>query len=34
MVNAYTLGGYLHVFLFLAIAAIIIQLLQGRSVAP
>jgi hypothetical protein len=30
MVSSYTLGGFLHVLLFLAVAAVIIRLIQGR----
>lgn len=32
MVSAYTLGGFLHVLLFLAVVAVVIRLIQGRSV--
>jgi hypothetical protein len=31
MVSSYTLGGFIHILLFLAVVAIIIQLLQGRG---
>ena len=31
MVSSYTLGGFIHVLLFLAVVALIIQLLQGRG---
>jgi hypothetical protein len=31
MVSSYTLGGFLHILLFLAVVAIIIQLIQGRG---
>lgn len=31
MVSSYTLSGYLHILLFLAIVAIIISLIQGRT---
>lgn len=34
MVSSYTLGGYLHILLFLVVVVVIIQLLQGRGVAP
>lgn len=30
MVSAYTLGGFIHVLLFLAIAAVLIRVIQGR----
>jgi Family of unknown function (DUF5670) len=33
MVSSYTVGGFIHILLFLAIAAILIRLLQGRSIA-
>ena len=32
MVTSYTLSGFIHVLLFLAIAMIIIRLVQGRRV--
>jgi hypothetical protein len=32
MVSAYTLGGYIHILLVLAVVALIIRLIQGRSV--
>jgi hypothetical protein len=32
MVSSYTLGGFLHILLFLAIAAVAIRLIQGRRV--
>jgi hypothetical protein len=31
MVSSYTLGGFIHILLFLAVVSIIIQLLQGRG---
>jgi hypothetical protein len=31
MVTSYTLSGFIHVLLFLAIAMILIRLIQGRS---
>lgn len=34
MVSAHSLGGFLHILLFLAIVAVIIQLLQGRAPQP
>lgn len=30
MVTSYTLGGLLHILLFLAIAAVLIRIIQGR----
>ena len=30
MVSSYTLGGFLHVLLLLAVAAILINIIQGR----
>ncbi len=32
MVSSYTLGGFIHILLLLAIAAVIIRLIQGRRV--
>jgi hypothetical protein len=31
MVTTYTLGGFIHVLLFLAIACILIRVIQGRA---
>ena len=31
MVSAYTLGGFIHILLVLAVVAILIRLIQGRS---
>lgn len=31
MVSSYTLGGFIHILLVLAIVAILIRLIQGRS---
>jgi hypothetical protein len=31
VVSSYTLGGYIHLLLLLAIAAILIRLIQGRN---
>ena len=31
MVTSYTLGGFLHILLVLAIAAVLIRVIQGRS---
>jgi Family of unknown function (DUF5670) len=30
MVSSYTLGGYLHLLLLLAVAVVLIRLIQGR----
>ena len=32
MVSSYTLGGFIHLLLVLAIAVILIRVIQGRSV--
>ncbi len=32
MVSSYTLGGFIHILLVLAVIAVIIRLIQGRSV--
>jgi hypothetical protein len=32
MVTAYTIGGFIHILLVLAIIAVIIRLIQGRRV--
>lgn len=32
MVSSYTLGGYIHILLVVAVVALIIRLIQGRSV--
>ena len=32
MVTAYTLGGYLHILLIIAVAAVLIRLIQGRQI--
>jgi hypothetical protein len=32
MVTAYTMGGFIHVLLVLALVAVVIQLLSGRRV--
>lgn len=31
LVTSYTLGGFLHLLLLLAIAAVLIRIIQGRS---
>ncbi|HET9408475.1 MAG TPA: lmo0937 family membrane protein [Candidatus Sulfotelmatobacter sp.] len=33
MVSSYTLGGFIHILLVLAIVTVLIRLIQGRSVA-
>jgi hypothetical protein len=33
MISSYTLGGFIHILLVLAIIAILIRLIQGRSPA-
>jgi hypothetical protein len=33
MISAYTLGGFIHILLVLAIVAVLIRLIQGRPVA-
>jgi hypothetical protein len=30
MVSAYTLGGYIHILLLLALVAVVVQLITGR----
>jgi hypothetical protein len=32
MISSYTLGGFIHILLVLAIVAVLIRLIQGRSV--
>ena len=32
MVTAYTMGGFIHILLILAIAAVLIQVINGRRV--
>jgi hypothetical protein len=32
LVSAYTLGGFIHILLVLAIVVVVIQLIQGRRV--
>ena len=31
MVSSYTLGGFIHILLILAVVAILVRLIQGRS---
>ena len=31
MVSSYTLGGFIHILLVLAVAAVLIRLIQGRN---
>jgi hypothetical protein len=33
MVSSYTLGGFVHILLVLAVVAVLIRLIQGRPVA-
>jgi hypothetical protein len=33
LVSAYTMGGFIHVLLVLALVVIVIRVIQGRSVA-
>jgi hypothetical protein len=33
MISSYTLGGFIHILLVLAIVAVLIRLIQGRPVA-
>ena len=33
MVSSYTLGGYIHILLLIALAVVLIRLIQGRPVA-
>jgi hypothetical protein len=33
MVSSYTLGGFIHILLVLAVVAVVIRLIQGRPVA-
>jgi len=32
MVSAYTIGGFIHILLVLAVIVVLVRLLQGRSV--
>jgi hypothetical protein len=32
MVSSYTIGGYIHILLVLAVVALLVRLIQGRSV--
>ncbi len=32
LVSSYTLGGFIHILLVLAVIAIVVQLLQGRRI--
>jgi hypothetical protein len=32
MVSSYTLGGFIHILLVIAVAVLLIRLIQGRSV--
>jgi hypothetical protein len=33
MISSYTLGGFIHILLVLAVIAVLIRLIQGRSPA-
>jgi len=33
VVSAYTLGGYVHILLLLAVVTVLIRLIQGRRIA-
>ncbi len=33
MVSSYTLGGFIHILLVLAVVAVLVRLIQGRPVA-
>jgi hypothetical protein len=33
VVSSYTIGGFIHILLVIAIAVVLIRLIQGRSVA-
>ena len=33
MVTAYTMGGFIHILLVIAVISILIRLIQGRSIA-
>jgi uncharacterized membrane protein YtjA (UPF0391 family) len=33
MVSSYTLGGYIHILLVIAVVVVVIRLIQGRPVA-
>lgn len=34
LVSSYTLGGYIHILLVIAVIAIIVRLIQGRDPLP
>lgn len=34
MVSSYTLGGFIHILLVLAIAVVLIRVIQGRNPVP
>jgi hypothetical protein len=34
LVTSYTMGGFVHVLLLLAVVAVVIRLIQGRKVLP
>ena len=33
MISSYTLGGYIHILLLVAVAVVLIRVIQGRSVS-
>ncbi len=33
MVSSYTLGGYIHILLLIALVVVVVRLIQGRPVA-
>ncbi len=33
IVSSYTLGGYIHILLVIAVVVVLIRLIQGRSIA-
>jgi hypothetical protein len=34
LVTSYTLGGFIHILLLLAVVSVVIRLIQGRRVLP
>ena len=33
LVTSYTFGGFIHILLFVAVAVLVVRLIQGRSIA-
>jgi hypothetical protein len=33
LVTSYTFGGFIHILLFVALAVLVVRLIQGRSIA-